>query len=110
MMARKSLPSAYVGFAARAPALAIADFVRRSGGAVYSSEILDMFHIGYSSLKRRRLALRRLGIVFVENGAGSFYATEDLARQLPHASPSVTDRLSTATDPLPTKNGVSAAT
>jgi len=74
------------GYAARAPALAIADFVRRSGGAVYSSQILDAFLIGYSSLRRRRAALRRLGIVFVENGAGSFYTTEELARQLPGSS------------------------
>jgi hypothetical protein len=98
----------YTGYAARAPAVAIADFVRRSGGAVYSSEILDAFHIGYSSLRRRRPALRRLGIVFVENGSGSFYATEALARQLPGASGTHTEPLSTTTEPLPTKSGVSA--
>jgi hypothetical protein len=52
---------------------------------------------------------RRLGIVFVENGAGSFYATEALARQLPADSAPTTEALSTTTEPLPTKSGVSAA-
>ena len=96
------------GYAARAPALAIADFVRQRG-AVYSTEILDRFGIGYSSLRRRRLALRWLGIVFVENGAGSFYATEALVRQLPADSAPTAEALSTTTEPLPTKSGVSAA-
>jgi hypothetical protein len=103
-----------VFFAAKTPALAIADFVRRSGGAVYSSEILGTFGIGYSSLRRRRAALRQLGIVFVENGAGSFYATEELVRQLPVISQSATDRQPThyraTTDHLSATNGVSAAT
>jgi hypothetical protein len=94
------------GYAARAPAVAIADFVRRRGAA-YSTEILDAFGIGYSSLRRRRPTLRRLGIVFVENGAGSFYATEELARQLRSTFPSFTDRVCTTSDALPTKNGVS---
>jgi hypothetical protein len=95
-------------FAAKTPALAIADFVRKSGGAVYSSEILGMFGIGYSSLRRRRAALRRLGIVFVENGAGSFYATEELARQVSVDPPPTTEPLSTTTDLLSAKNGVFA--
>jgi hypothetical protein len=95
-------------FAAKTPALAIADFVQQRG-AVYSSEILGTFGIGYSSLRRRRRELRRLGIVFVENGAGSFYATEALARQLPADSAPTTEALSTTTEPLPTKSGVSAA-
>lgn len=73
-------------FAAKTPALAIADFVQKSGGAVYSSEILGTFGISPSSLRRRRPALRRLGIVFVENGAGSFYAVDALAQQLPATS------------------------
>jgi hypothetical protein len=100
----------YTGYAARAPAVAIAAFVRESG-AVYSSEILSRFMISPSSLRRRRPALRALGIVFVENGAGSYYATEALARQLPAASASTTEPLRTTTEPLPTKNaGVSTRT
>jgi hypothetical protein len=71
------MPSAV--FPPRAPALAIAAFVR-SRGAVYSGEILAAFGISESSLRRRRSTLRRLGIVFIENGSGSFYATDELAR------------------------------
>jgi hypothetical protein len=78
---------------ARAPALAIAEFVRRSGGAAYSSQILTTFGMSQSSLRRRRHALRRLGIVFIENGAGSLYATEELARTASSDSQSITDQL-----------------
>lgn len=78
----------------RAHALAIAAFVEKHG-AVYSSEILDAFDISESSLKRRRPALLRLGLVFVENGRGSFYATAELIRQLPSDYPP----LSTQNDP-----------
>ena len=66
----------------RAPALAIAAFVRENG-ARYSSEILDRFFLSESTLRRRRPELARLGIRFLENGRGSFYATAELARQLP---------------------------
>jgi len=66
----------------RVPALAIAAFVRENG-AVYSSEILDRFFLSETTLRRRRPELARLGIVFIENGRGSLYATAELARQLP---------------------------
>jgi hypothetical protein len=66
----------------RVPALAIAAFVRENG-AVYSSEILDRFFLSESTLRRRRPELARLGIRFLENGRGSFYATAELAQQLP---------------------------
>lgn len=62
----------------RAPALAIAGFVRENG-AVYSSEILDRFFLSESTLRRRRPELARLGIRFLENGRGSLYATAELA-------------------------------
>jgi DNA-binding IscR family transcriptional regulator len=66
----------------KAHAIAIAAFVRERG-AVYSAEILERFRISESTLRRRRPVLRRLGLVFVENGRGSFYATAELASQLP---------------------------
>jgi hypothetical protein len=66
-------------YPARAPALAIAAFIRRAGGAAYSGEILSAFGISQPTLRRRRAALRRLGIVFIENGSGSLYAMEELA-------------------------------
>jgi hypothetical protein len=69
----------------RAPALAIAAFVREHG-AVYSSEVLDRFFLSETTLRRRRPALARLGIRFVENGRGSMYATAELAKQLPSTS------------------------
>ena len=71
----------------RAPALAIAAFVRERGGAVYSTEILDRFFLSESTLRRRRPALARLGIRFLENGRGSMYATAELASQLPSSCP-----------------------
>ena len=70
----------------RAPALAIAAFVRENG-AVYSTEILDRFFLSETTLRRRRPALARLGIRFLENGRGSVYATAELAEQLPGSSP-----------------------
>jgi hypothetical protein len=70
---------------ARAPALAIAAFVQERG-AVYSTEILDRFFLSETTLRRRRPALARLGIRFLENGRGSVYATAELARQLPGTS------------------------
>jgi hypothetical protein len=69
----------------KAPALAIAMFVRRRGAA-YSGEILDEFLISQSTLRRRRVELRRLGIEFVERGRGSLYAPSELAHQLPTTS------------------------
>jgi hypothetical protein len=69
----------------RAPALAIAAFVT-SRGAASSAEILEHFLIDQSTLRRRRAELRRLGIAFVENGSGSYYALAELVRatqQLP---------------------------
>jgi hypothetical protein len=51
----------------RVPALAIAAFVREHG-AVYSSEILDRFFLSETMLRRRRPALARLGVRFLENG------------------------------------------
>jgi DNA-binding IscR family transcriptional regulator len=66
----------------KAHALAISAFVRERG-AVYSAEILERFRISESTLRRRRPVLRRLGLVFVENGRGSFYASAELASQLP---------------------------
>lgn len=67
----------------RAPALAIASYVRNRDGAASSAEIFERFGIGHSVLKRRRPELRRLGIVFVEDGNRSFYATEALIHRLP---------------------------
>jgi hypothetical protein len=70
----------------RAPALAIAAFVREHG-AVYSTEILDRFLLSEATLRRRRPELARLGIRFLENGRGSIYTTAELARQLPSSYP-----------------------
>ncbi len=67
----------------KAPALAIASFVRRREGAASSSEILERFGIGHSTLRRRRAELASLGIVFVEDGNRSLYATRELTYQLP---------------------------
>jgi len=64
----------------------IAAFVRDSGGAVYSSEILDRFFLSDSTLRRRRPELARLGIRFLENGRGSVYATAELVQHLPDNS------------------------
>jgi hypothetical protein len=72
-------------FEVRVPALAIAAFVHERGAA-YSAEILDQFVISEQTLRRRRPELRRLGLVFVENGRGSFYATAELTDRLPTAS------------------------
>jgi hypothetical protein len=66
----------------RAPALAIAAYVSERGAA-YSGEILDRFLMSQSTLRRRRPELRRLGIVFVERGRGSFYVAPELADHLP---------------------------
>jgi hypothetical protein len=76
----------------RAPAVAIARCVRERG-AVYSSEILFSFGISESTLRRRRPALRRLGITFIENGAGSIYATDELAREARATIESATGQL-----------------
>lgn len=85
---------------ARVPALAIASYVRRREGAATSAEILAHFGIGQSTLRRRRPALARLGIVFVEDGNRSFYATSELVHQLTSHVP--------ATYPPPThQNGPS---
>jgi len=66
----------------QAPALAIALFVRERGAA-YSAEILNAFDISESTLRRRRLQLRWLGIEFVQRGRGSFYSDSSLTRQFP---------------------------
>jgi len=81
----RSRMAAYSFGEARAPALAIAAFVRERG-AVYSTEILDRFFLSEMTLRRRRPALARLGICFLENGRGSLYATAELAEQLPLSS------------------------
>jgi hypothetical protein len=65
------------------PALAIASYVRSRDGAASSAEILERFWISQSTLRRRRPELARLGIVFVENGNRSTYATRELTEQLP---------------------------
>lgn len=59
----------------RAPALAIALFIRRRGAA-YSGELLDEFMLSESTLRRRRPELERLGVRFVENGRGSLYVAD----------------------------------
>jgi len=66
----------------RAPALAIASYVRSRDGAASSAEILERFWISQSTLRRRRPDLARLGIVFVEDGNRSLYATRELIQQL----------------------------
>jgi hypothetical protein len=65
----------------RAPAIAIASFVVGRGGAS-SHEILEHFFMDTKTLRRRRPELRRLGIAFVENGSGSYYAPAELIRAL----------------------------
>ena len=65
------------------PALAIASYVRSRDGAASSAEILERFWISQSTLRRRRPELARLGILFVEDGNRSLYATRELAYQLP---------------------------
>ena len=67
----------------QAPALAIANFVRSRDGAASSAEILGRYGISESTLRRRRSELSRLGIVFIEDGNRSLYATRELAKQLP---------------------------
>jgi hypothetical protein len=71
----------------RAPAIAIASFVRGRDGAASSEEILERFALSQSTLLRRRLDLARLGIVFIENGNRSLYATRELVRELTHQVP-----------------------
>lgn len=66
----------------RVPALAIAHFIRERGAA-YSGELLDVFGISQSTLRRRRPQLRLLGIEFVENGRGSLYVLAGLTDRLP---------------------------
>jgi hypothetical protein len=56
----------------KAPALAIAVFVRERGAA-YSGEILNHFDLTEQTLRRRRSELGRLGIEFVRRGRGSLY-------------------------------------
>jgi hypothetical protein len=73
------------------PALAIAAFVERHD-AVSSADLLLHFGIGESTLRRRRPALRRLGVEFVENGRWSFYARADLLARLPATRLPLTDR------------------
>src|SRR5204863_5453041 len=63
------------------PALAIASYVRERHGAASSAEIMNEFQISPTTLRRRRPELARLGIVFVENGNRSLYATRELATQ-----------------------------
>lgn len=67
----------------RAAALAIASDVCNRDGAASSHEILERFQIGQTTLRRRRSELARLGIVFVETGNRSLYATRELAHGLP---------------------------
>jgi hypothetical protein len=67
----------------KAPSIAIASYISSRDGAVSSSEILQRFGVGHSTLKRRRPELRRLGIVFVEDGNRSFYATRQLIKDFP---------------------------
>jgi len=62
----------------RAPAIAIASYVLTRNGAS-SQEILEHFQVERTTLRRRRAELRRLGVAFVENGAGSFYVPEGLS-------------------------------
>src|SRR5205814_4857485 len=66
------------------PALAIAAYVADQG-AVYSEELLEHFELSESSLRRRRPALRRLGIEFVRHGRWSFYATAETLARFPTA-------------------------
>lgn len=69
----------------RAPATAIASFVVSRGGAS-SHEILQHFLMDTTTLRRRRPELRQLGIVFVENGSGSYYAPTELVRAIEQLS------------------------
>ena len=61
-------------------------------GAAYSSEILQRFGIGESTLRRWRPALRRLDIEFVERGRWSFYARRDLLARYPTTRRPLADR------------------
>jgi hypothetical protein len=70
----------------QAPASAIAHFILESGGAS-SSEILLRFMLSESTLRRRRPAIRRYGIVFVECGSGSHYVPAELAQLPEHHLP-----------------------
>jgi DNA-binding GntR family transcriptional regulator len=81
----------------RAPALAIASSVRARDGAAASAEILEHFALSQSTLRRRWPELARLGIVFVEDGNRSFYATRELTHQLPTNYPPK-DRVQAETD------------
>ena len=57
----------------RAPAIAIARYVAGRDGACSSHEILEHVQMDRTTLRRRRPELWRLGITFVQNGAGSYY-------------------------------------
>jgi hypothetical protein len=70
----------------RAHAHEIAVYMR-SRGTVFSGEILDKFEMSHKTLRRRRPALERLGIRFVEN-RGSFYRTDPVTGH----SPSTTEQ------------------
>lgn len=71
----------------RAPAIAIASFVRGRDGAAYPTEILERFYLAQSTLRRRRPELARLGIVFISDGNRSMYVTRELADQVPTKYP-----------------------
>jgi hypothetical protein len=55
----------------------------RGRGAASSGEILKHFALSESTLRRRRTELRRLGIVFFEDGNRSLYAMRELAYHVP---------------------------
>ena len=66
----------------KAPALAIAVFVRERGAA-YSGEILNHFDLSEPALRRRRPELRSLGIEFIRRGRGSLYHDSSLTGHFP---------------------------
>lgn len=55
----------------------------RGRGAASSGEILKHFVLSESTLRLRRAELRRLGIIFLEDGNRSLYATLELAYHVP---------------------------
>src|SRR5215211_5519432 len=78
----------------QAPALAIAVFVRKRGAA-YSAEVLNAFDITESTLRRRRPALRKMGIEFVRRDRGSYYTDPNESCELRKA-PNATAKRSAA--------------
>lgn len=67
----------------KAPAAAIAKFIREHGGTAGPKEIRDRFDIADKTLAKQRPALEKLGVRYVNAGPKSRYELADHAMRLP---------------------------